>query len=122
MEGTVNGGETDEDETADILGNLATLMRALHTSDLALQNAISSLACEGSEVTEFASLQHVDLVTQTHCDLANLLERLAERLRGVTVTHDDLRESLSLRSLQDSLLVPGPQPTNDARAGEVSLF
>ncbi|MEP5759451.1 MAG: hypothetical protein ABJ327_09175 [Litoreibacter sp.] len=46
-------------------------MRELHQQDLALQNAVSTLASSASSHgAQVVHIQHIDLVTQTHDDLA----------------------------------------------------
>lgn len=110
-------------DVAQILTCLSQLMDTLHKSDLALQNAMSALARNSEEKPDMVQLQHVDLLTQTHCDLAKMLAVLASSLRTDAVMQDDLKNSLSLRSLQDTLL--GESETsgaNTVEAGELSLF
>lgn len=109
-------------EVADVLDAMADLMASLQANDLALQNALSSLAVHARSSPEMNDLQHVDLLTQTHGDLANFLPTLAAALKGETVDKDALQSRLSLRSLRDTLFV-GPETQNsDFEPGELSML
>ena len=107
---------------AGVLTAMADLMHELQTNDLALQNALSSLAAQANSSPEMVDLQHVDILTQTHGDLASLLPTLASALAGETVDKADLRSSLSLRSLQDALLDKTSRTEDEHSPGELSLF
>ncbi len=109
------------EDVADILEKLAALMSSFHKSDVALQDALSSLARASDGDTTMFELQHVDLLTQSHFDLSKLLTALAPCLRGETVARDDLRKVLTLRSLQDAL-IDAAGPSDDITAGDVALF
>ncbi|MEM6388053.1 MAG: hypothetical protein AAF718_17645 [Pseudomonadota bacterium] len=109
------------DDIAEVLTNIASLMQDFHRSDEALQVALSSLA-EGTDTAPtLFELQHVDLLTQSHFDLGKLMSVLAEAARGKAVNRGDLRDALTLRSLQDSLIDSQAQPKQN-EAGELSLF
>jgi hypothetical protein len=66
-------------------------------------------------------LQHVDLLTQTHCDLARLLPILASSARGEPTRTQDLKGTLKLQSLQDAL-IGHARGADETEAGEVSFF
>jgi hypothetical protein len=104
-----------------VLVRIAGLLRALHGSDLALQNALSMLAVHARATPEMVDLQHVDLVTQTHADLAALLSELGFCLAGQPRDRTQLKASLTLRSLQDSL-IESASHSEDVVPGEVALF
>lgn len=111
----------DLETAADILMNLADMMQRYHLRDVALQNALSSMASDAISPPEMRELQHIDLLTQTHFDLSQLLPVLSACVRGVPTALADLRDALALRSLQDALIdkdcdEPGVE------AGELSLF
>ena len=112
----------DAEDVADILLSLATLMEAFHQSDIALQGALSNLSSGTAPSTEVLKLQHIDLITQTHCDLARLLPILAASARGAPIQAADLKSALTLRSLQDSLIDGSAESAEEIAAGEVSLF
>lgn len=108
---------------AEVLAAMGKLMDELQASDMALQDALSTLAGRAKATPDMVNLQHVDLVTQTHGDLAKLLRALSNCLDGVATQHEEIRATLTLRSLQDSLLPfmqNGDVETVDA--GELSLF
>ncbi len=90
---------------ARVVGALGQLMIDFHHRDLAVQNAVSEMTCStqgnGLHVTD---LQHIDLVTQTHADLARFLPKLAQGLRENDITEKGLANTMTLRSLQDALL------------------
>lgn len=112
-------------ETSDVavvLGAMADLMERFHESDMALQSALSVLASRARATPDMVDLQHVDLLTQTHCDLARLLPELAACLKGRPTEMAHLKSKLTLRSLQDALL-EGEQDREDRpEPGELSLF
>lgn len=101
---------------------MADLMANLQANDLALQNALSSLATHVRSSPEMNDLQHVDLLTQTHGDLANFLPTLAVALRGENVDKNALQRKLSLWSLRDTLFSGSETQTGDFEPGELSLF
>ncbi len=113
-----------------ILGALAQLMRDYHDRDLALQNAVAGLTTlsNNSDGINITDLQHLDLVTQTHGELAKFLPKLAQRLRDDNNVEDVcLAGTLTLRSLQDLLLGPAglmdtPQEVDEVDPGEILLF
>ena len=109
-------------EVAAVLDALADLMANMRASDLALQNALSSLAVHARSSPEMNHLQHVDLLTQTHGDLANFLPTLAAALKGETVNKDALQSRLSLRSLRDTLFVEPETQSRDFEPGDLSMF
>ena len=109
------------EDVADILLSLAALMETFHQSDIALQNALSGLPAGSSTSADLSGLQHVDLVTQTHRDLARLLPILASSARGVPTPSSQLKEALTLRSLQGAL-IEGVEEADDTAAGDVSFF
>ena len=112
-------GSTD---VAAVLSCLAALMATFKESDLALQTALSSLTQNTGSHPNMFQLQHIDLLTQTHCDLANMLPILAACLRGEQISREDLRSGLTLRSLQDALIDPSRDGEDLVEAGEISLF
>jgi|GEM_PF-2128961 len=114
-------------DVARILGAMGQLMEQLYSSDLALQDAVSDMTQKTTgAVSDFGHLQHIDLVTQTHADLARFLPQLADCLVGHPVEHEKLAGALTLHSLQNVLL--GLASSNvvnteeDVEAGELSLF
>lgn len=99
-------------------------MRELHQQDLALQNAVSKLAASASSHgAQVLHIQHIDLVTQTHDDLARFLPELASCLTETNFDENKLAEILRLQSLRDQLLSP-QDATAEANvpSGELSLF
>lgn len=99
-------------------------MRDLHLQDLALQNAISKITNNASsEGAEVAHIQHIDLVTQTHDDLARFLPELATALEHTHFDANRLAKMLRLQSLRDQLLSKG-DASGDTHtpSGELSLF
>ena len=111
----------DTSDVAQILGATATLMESFHQSDLAMQDALSTLAAHARVAPDMVDLQHADLLTQTHADLAKLLGALSQLLGGDAITLTDLRGTLTLHSLQDALLEPHAE-TDAIEHGELSLF
>lgn len=109
------------EDIAEVLENIAALMEELHRSDEALQHALSSFANGDETAPTLFELQHVDLLTQSHFDIAKLSRVLADWAKGGVVTRDTLRASLTLRSLQDKL-IDAREDTSDSSAGELSLF
>jgi hypothetical protein len=108
-------------DVAHILGASATLMESFFQSDLALQDAIANLSATASSAVDVTSLQHADLLTQTHADLARLLGALSDVLGGEAIGLGDLKKTLTLRSLETALFDPDdadPAP----ESGELSLF
>ena len=105
-------------------------MLDFHARDLAVQTAVSGLtSAPNTSGLNITDLQHIDLVTQTHADLAKFLRRLAEGLREDGFAHRSLAGSLTLRSLQDVLLNPVRSGANDEgppepqiESGEIDLF
>ncbi len=98
-------------------------MERLHDADLQLQEALSTLAIRAKSVPEVGCLQHVDLLTQTHCDLARLLAVLASSMNSNSVERDALKASLSLKSLQDTLFDGDERQEDDPQeAGDMVLF
>lgn len=121
----VEGGENTEivsEDIAEILQKVAELMEGFYKSDLALQNALSSLTQLSAGAPNLFELQHVDLITQSHADLSKLLAALAKAVSGTPVFRKDLQKTLTLRSLQDSLIDSKTVNTDDVAAGELSLF
>lgn len=58
-------------EVAGVLAALGELMKELRDQDLALQNAVSELASKtAADGEQLVHIQHIDLITQTHEDLA----------------------------------------------------
>ncbi len=58
----------------------------------------------GGSGLHLTDLQHIDLVTQTHADLARFLPKLAQGLREADLVENNLASTMTLRSLQDALL------------------
>ncbi|MEM8802791.1 MAG: hypothetical protein AAGF55_09670 [Pseudomonadota bacterium] len=116
-EGAKNVDKTD---VARVLAAMANLMSDFGRHDLELQNALSAISERARATPEMGHLQHVDLITQTHEDLAKLLFRLAHSLEGEATDLDTLRQTLTLRSLQDALI--DGAPVEDVETGELSLF
>ncbi len=111
----------DEAVSADILDNIAKLMATFHESDVALQNALSGLTARLDAPAAMKELQHIDLITQVHADLARMLPVLAQALRSQPTSRESLLSSLTLRSLQEALIDPRVD-AEEAMAGELSLF
>lgn len=111
----------DPESAAEILAHLADLMAGFRDSDLALQKALSEMTSRSEGATAINELQHIDLMTQVHADLAKMLPVLAGGLRGQPTSIQELRAALTLRSLQDALIDPGLASRPPA-AGELSLF
>lgn len=122
MEAAPKSNELGSKDVADVLTCLARLMETFRESDLALQNALSTLTRETSSSPNMFQLQHIDLLTQTHCDLARMLPILASSLRGEPKSLEDLRSGLTLRSLQDVLIDTTEEQESTVEAGELSLF
>lgn len=120
------GLHTDNDnqiEIAEILNAMSALLEDLYDADLKLQEALSTLALRAKSVPEVSSLQHIDLLTQTHRDLASLLSAMSNFLAGDPIEPEALKSRLTLRSLQDALF-DGASDEDDENvaAGEMSLF
>lgn len=110
----------DAKDIARVLEAMSSLMSNFKEHDLELQNALSAISARARTTPEMGHLQHVDLVTQTHEDLAKLLSRLAASLEGEAIDVESLRQTLRLRSLQDALI--NGVPNQDVEKGELSLF
>ena len=125
-----DNAELDELEfAARIIGALGQLMVDFHHRDLAVQNAISEMtSTPNSSGLHLTDLQHIDLVTQTHADLARFLPKLALGIRVKDVEEQSLASTMTLRSLQDALLrAPLSGKTDhvvddDIDAGDMDLF
>lgn len=120
-----DGGHQTEMRPSDLVEVLeatSALLVSFHRSDIALQDALSTLAARARATPDMVDLQHVDLVTQTHADLAKLLSELAACLAGRPTRKEDLKSSLTLRSLQDSLIEPAETGPADAAPGDLALF
>ena len=123
-------GQDTNEFAARIIGALGQMMVDFHTRDVAVQNAVSDMTqASGSLGLNMTDLQHIDLVTQTHADLAKFLPRLAESIRNREIAEQSLAGSLTLRSLQDTLLrpirPPGPEvdpPEEGQDPGDMHLF
>lgn len=109
-------------EVAGVLTNLADLLAGFHKSDVALQDALSTVTHASGETPNMFELQHVDLVTQAHFDIAKLLPVLAACIRGTPTDMCTLRTTLTLRSLQDSLIDSDSSDDDGSEAGDLSLF
>ena len=111
----------DHEAAAEVLRNIAAMMATFHSRDVALQDALSNMTRMSGETGAMHELQHIDMLTQTHEDLAKLLPVLADCVRGTPTHLNQLKAALTLRSLQDKLL-----DTNSDEAppdtGELSLF
>lgn len=121
MEGDAPIDLAEPDDVANILENMASLMASFHKSDLAVQNALSALVDSAAAGPNMFELQHVDLITQCHQDLAELLAVLAAWARGRPTNKSEISSSLTLHSLKDNLLAPH-HSREDVEAGELSLF
>jgi hypothetical protein len=90
---------------ARIIGARGQLMTDFHDRDIAVQTAVSDMTstAEGHGLN-FSDLQHIDLVTQVHEDLARFLPKLAQGLREGDLVENSLASTMTLRSLQDALL------------------
>lgn len=108
-------------DVATILTRISGLLKAFHESDLALQDALSALASQARSSHEIIDLQHVDLVTQTHADLAALLAELGICLSGRPRGRSQLKRAMTLRSLQDSL-IEATDDGDDTVPGDLALF
>ena len=115
---------------ARIIGAVGQLMSDFHVRDLAVQNAISEMTCSPETAgLNMTDLQHIDLVTQTHADLAKFLKKLAQSVREQELAAQSLAGTLTLRSLQDVLLgapedknAEGEGGADDTDPGDMSLF
>lgn len=119
----MTGSDTQEvsaSDVAEVLSSMAELMSTFRQHDLALQDALSSISARARATPEMGNLQHVDLITQTHNDLASLLPKLAAILNGEDLGKDALRHTLTLRSLQDLLIDGADEQT--IQTGELALF
>jgi hypothetical protein len=111
------------DHVANVLAALGKLMHDLYLQDLALQNAISKFAVNANASTEVAHIQHIDLITQTHEDLAQFLPELAMALKQTGFDENKLAKRLRLQSLRDQLLRnANPADANETPSGDLSLF
>ena len=113
--------ELDERFVGDVLARLSTLMGSFHERDMALQDALANLSPNAATPSHLTDLQHVDLLTQSHCDLSNLLKLLSEWAHGKPTFVIDLQDALTLRSLQDKLITATPAVPAKT-AGDVSFF
>lgn len=97
-------------------------MKQLRDQDLALQNAVSVLVSKTAAAGEqLIHIQHIDLITQTHEDLARFLPELAACLESTKFDQSKLTQKLRLQSLRDQLLESeGNQRSGNA--GDLSLF
>lgn len=112
----------DPSEVATVLEAISALLLSLHRSDIALQSALSKLAAHVKATPDIVDLQHVDLVTQTHSDLAMLLSELAGCMSGRPTSRQDLKAVMTLRSLQDSLIEQSAGSGTATAPGELALF
>ena len=117
---TTPSADFHSNDVADVLVAMAELMSNFREHDLALQDALSSISARARSTPEMGNLQHVDLITQTHGDLAKLLPKLASILDGETIDRDTLKDALTLRSLKDTLI--DRAEASDTVSGELSLF
>lgn len=98
-------------------------MRDLHQQDLALQNAVSQLSMGPSlQGAHVYHMQHIDLITQTHEDLARFLPELASCLSETNFDQSRLANVLQLQSLRDQLLHSHDDTGPKTESGELSLF
>ena len=109
-------------EIATVLEAVAALLMSFHRSDIALQGALSKLAAHVRTDADIVDLQHVDLVTQTHSDLARLLSEMASCVSGRPTSRGDLKSVLTLRSLQDSLIEASASADTGPAPGDLTLF
>lgn len=116
--------DSTKGDVASVLSALGKLMDGLRQQDLALQNAVTQLASTATDMSdELIHIQHIDLITQTHEDLARFLPALAACLEDTKFDHQKLAEKLRLRSLQEQLLGQnGDTAANSTEAGDVSFF
>jgi hypothetical protein len=115
-------GDATQGEVASVLLALGRIMHDLQKQDLALQKAIASLASNAQTASaDMVHLQHVDLVTQTHEDLARFLPELAACLERTGFDQQKLSQKLRLRSLQDQLLAK-EAIGDETDSGDVSFF
>lgn len=121
-EPTSQNSVVSAEDIAHVLQSMAEHFVRLRASDLALQDALSALAARARTTPEMNDLQHLDLLTQTHEDLTRLLPRLAAILRGERIDQDTVKNTLSLRSLQDALFDPSGGDAPAPAPGELSLF
>lgn len=116
--------DTAKGEVASVLSALGQLMHDLQQQDIALQKAVTELASSATEISEdLLHMQHLDLITQTHEDLARFLPELAACLEHKDFDHQKLAQKLQLRSLKDQLLGQKNATNNPTpKAGDVSFF
>ncbi|NNE81592.1 MAG: hypothetical protein HKN18_15095 [Silicimonas sp.] len=128
MEDDNNSDEIGVEFVARILGAVGHLMRDFRDRDLALQDAVADLTCnQQAGGIDLHDLQHIDLITQTHADLAKFLPKLAQCLRKDDFEQASLVGTLTLRSLQDVLLGTSEncdhhRSHQDVDPGEMVLF
>lgn len=109
-------------EVAGVLSALGKLMKQLRDQDLALQNAVSELASKSTAAGEqLVHIQHIDLITQTHEDLAQFLPELAACLESTNFDEGKLTQRLRMQSLKDQLLDAELEPT-PTNPGDLLLF
>ncbi|MDJ0640792.1 MAG: hypothetical protein QNJ20_18390 [Paracoccaceae bacterium] len=117
----VDTSEPGSVEVAKVLAAIADLMESVHEDDLMLQTALSKIAPHVRSNSEMIDLQHVDLLTQLHKDIAAALRALADVEINTQIPKGTLRSKLTLRSFQDALL-DGGATTKPQDSGELSLF
>lgn len=109
-------------EVAGVLAALGELMKELRDQDLALQNAVSELASKtAADGEQLVHIQHIDLITQTHEDLARFLPELAACLESTKFDQSKLTQKLRLQSLKDQLL-DSEVNQRSTSSGDLSLF
>ena len=109
-------------EVAGVLAALGELMKELRDQDLALQNAVSELASKtAADGEQLVHIQHIDLITQTHEDLARFLPELAACLESTKFDQGKLTQKLRLQSLKDQLL-DSEVNQRSTSSGDLSLF
>lgn len=95
--------ETGRADIAEILSRLANVFQNFHERDVALQNALSNLEISGASDEAIKTIQHLDLITQSHLDFSGLLQCISDSLKSDSTCLNSLRETLTLRSLKDEL-------------------
>ena len=87
-----------------IVLTLGKLFASLHEKDQTLQNSLSGLDLNTTSADDLAALQHIDLVTQAHFDLSQLMPHLARAVSGTCIEKNAFDEALILESLKAFLL------------------
>ena len=109
-------------DVADILETLGETFASVHQEDVALQAAICVLVSNNEGALRFSKdLQHLDLITQLHADMARVLDVFVRQIHNGKIVQQELLEVLSLQSLRDCF---EGKPTARSRQnpGDMTIF